>query len=159
MTRHGFELGIQKLIDVYGAKPFHLARTRIVAQKLAILTDADFDDVCEEIIANRNQPPTLEHFMEVSQKLRDLRNMEWKQKAEAELLLLPICPHCRNSGYENLTHETWEGRKYDFAYGCRDNCTATKLRVPPTYPRYSLTHFEQNAKRVFGKPRQQEEGA
>lgn len=157
MTQGVFQYGLSKLIDFYGAKAFPAQRTTIVAQKLAILNDADFMTVCEDIIANRNQPPTLDVFMELSKDLRRLRADEREKQNLARLVSAPECPHCFNSGYEFHRHETHEGRSYEFGYGCRENCIAAQVKVPASYPRYNVFVFDQNAKRIFGTPPKQNE--
>lgn len=146
MTELGFNHQIAKLRNIFGEKGFHPDRVAIIARRLKILTDEDFADICMDVIANLNNPPTLKDFLKIGEPLLHLRREEQNERDRRELENTPRCTSCEGDGYLSAI-KVHQGHRYSYSFRCPlESCLAARLFVPPNYPRWS-TDYEPEYKR------------
>jgi len=139
MTDYGFMHQVNKLKSIYGEKTFHPDRLKVIAKSLRILTDDDFEDICADIIANSNTPPTLKDFLKAGQTVLHFRRLEQIEKDKALLEKSPRCKACDGDGFVSAI-KTVGKYEYSFAFKCPDNCLAAKLFAPTNYPQWGSNY-------------------
>lgn len=140
MTEIGFTYQIGKLKSIYGENKFHPARLKVIARALKLLTDDDFEIICEDIIANSNNPPTLKDFLKTGEILLHARRLEQIDKDKKLLESNPRCSDCEGDGYVSAV-KIHQGRIYSYAFRCpSDSCLAAKLNVSTSCPKWSMEY-------------------
>lgn len=149
MTEIGFNIQIGKLKSVYGEKGFHPARLKVVAKQLKLLTDDDFEIICEDIIANSNTPPTLKDFLKIGHNILHTRRLEQIERDKKLLSESSRCSQCDGDGYVSAT-KSHEDHVYSYSFRCPNQfCLAAKIFSPPNYPAWSQQFEIEYTKRII----------
>lgn len=132
MTHECFQVNIKRLLKSYGEKSIPDARLRMIGTQFKSLTDSQFADVCDQIIANHNNSPTLKIFWQYAEDYilanREVQEAEFRRRIQERRSLGQNCKSCDDSGLVSAIHIT---NRYTFSFGCPETeCKARDFFHP-----------------------------
>jgi len=128
---------VDKLRSAYGTDKYPEVRVRVFLREFGRMEFADFDAICDEMIANHQYVPPIEKFREFSKTYFAKYAEERKRKYEAWLDSQPYCRHCDMSGVLYGKHLK-SGNKCAFRCPC---IVGQRAQRYGTFPEWNAVEF------------------
>lgn len=129
MTDHSFELGMQRLIKVYGMQAYPPERKMMILKLVKDLSCEDWVEVVSEIIGSQRYAPMADKIREIAQPWIDRLNASIAARHRATLAQRRVegltCRYCDDSG---LITAFKKESGYEMSFRCPDaDCQGAKV--------------------------------